>query len=276
MPDTLGTGSHDDGLPAAMFPSTHSWSAMPRTRSLCQSTLLVSSLLAAAALPSTVVSAQVAYVDTQGREWRQVKGTTGHTWDQIAAVCPTDGATECSGTIGGLDLTGWVWATDAQVAELFSEFVPLILEDPSFGGPNYALPAMFFFGSFQPTFEFYTTFGGYNYVSGWTSTAADGTAITAEVGAQWNPFNSSWSVAGLAESGSTSAYRGIWLVHLPPSNEPADLDGDGSVNGTDLALVLGAWGDTWQAPEPPIAADLDGDGIVGGADIAMILGAWTN
>jgi len=249
---------------------------MPHTHSNCWSFHSMAICLATAALPSTAASAQVAYVDTLGREWRQVKGTAGHTWDQVAAVCPTDGTTVCRGTIGTLDLTGWVWATDAQVTQLFSEFVPLILEDSSFGGPKYALPAMFFFGSFQPTFEFYTTFGGYNYVSGWTSTAADGTAVTAEVGAQWNPFNSSWSVEGTAESSSTSALRGIWLVHLPPSREPADLDGNGFVNGADLAILLGAWGNTWQPPEPPIAADIDGSGIVDGADLAMILGAWTN
>lgn len=53
---------------------------------------------------------------------------------------------------------------------------------------------------------------------------------------------------------------------------PADLDGDGLVNGADLAALLAAWG-----PCPPkggCPADLDGDGSVDGADLAALLSAW--
>ncbi len=50
----------------------------------------------------------------------------------------------------------------------------------------------------------------------------------------------------------------------------SDLDGDGSVGQTDLALVLGAWGS--QVPGDP--ADVDGSGLVGPEDLARILGAW--
>lgn len=46
-----------------------------------------------------------------------------------------------------------------------------------------------------------------------------------------------------------------------------DLDGNGIVNGLDLAIVLGAWG----TPD----ADLSGDGTTGGADITIILGNWS-
>ena len=41
-----------------------------------------------------------------------------------------------------------------------------------------------------------------------------------------------------------------------------------SVNGADLAIVLGAWG----INDSP--ADFDGDGDVDGADLAVVLGAW--
>jgi hypothetical protein len=54
----------------------------------------------------------------------------------------------------------------------------------------------------------------------------------------------------------------------PPAGP--DLDGDGSVSGADLAILLGAWGDCGGCP-----ADLDGDGLVGAADLAMLLAAWT-
>lgn len=49
-----------------------------------------------------------------------------------------------------------------------------------------------------------------------------------------------------------------------------DVNGDGRVNGADLALVIASWG-ICPAPCP---TDLNGDGIVNGTDLAMILGAW--
>ena len=47
-----------------------------------------------------------------------------------------------------------------------------------------------------------------------------------------------------------------------------DLDGNGSVGGSDLAILLGAWGSKGGP------ADLDGDGVVGGSDLAILLGSW--
>ena len=48
---------------------------------------------------------------------------------------------------------------------------------------------------------------------------------------------------------------------------PADLNGDDSVNGTDLGALLGAWGTAGPA-------DLNGDGTVNGADLGQLVGAW--
>jgi hypothetical protein len=50
---------------------------------------------------------------------------------------------------------------------------------------------------------------------------------------------------------------------------PADLNGDGQVDGADLAIMLGAWG-----PCVDCNADLDLSGMVDGADLAVLLGAW--
>lgn len=51
-----------------------------------------------------------------------------------------------------------------------------------------------------------------------------------------------------------------------------DLDGDGRVGGSDLALLLAAWGpaETLEG----LRGDLDGDGSVGGSDLAILLAAW--
>lgn len=54
-----------------------------------------------------------------------------------------------------------------------------------------------------------------------------------------------------------------------PTGVAGDVNGDGSVNGIDLALLLGQWGG-------PGSADIDGSGLVGGADLALLLNAWTN
>ena len=56
-------------------------------------------------------------------------------------------------------------------------------------------------------------------------------------------------------------------ISAEPAGNPADLNGDGFVNGADLALLLGQWGGSG-------TADLTGDGIVNGADLAILLGAW--
>jgi len=52
------------------------------------------------------------------------------------------------------------------------------------------------------------------------------------------------------------------------SGIPGDLNGDGIVNGADLAILLGQWGTSG-------SADLNGNGVVDGADIAILLGSWS-
>lgn len=55
---------------------------------------------------------------------------------------------------------------------------------------------------------------------------------------------------------------------MPPTANPADLDGNGTVGAADLAIQLGQWGG-------PGSGDLDGNGTVGAADLALLLGAWS-
>ena len=54
---------------------------------------------------------------------------------------------------------------------------------------------------------------------------------------------------------------------------PADLDGDGAVNGVDLGLLLGSWGECRDGVACP--ADLTGDEEVDGADLGTLLASWT-
>ncbi len=54
---------------------------------------------------------------------------------------------------------------------------------------------------------------------------------------------------------------------LCPVQCPADIDNSGTVNGADIGLLLGNWGQ-------PGAGDINGDGTVNGADLGLLLGAW--
>ncbi|MFO0784220.1 MAG: hypothetical protein U0636_11115 [Phycisphaerales bacterium] len=49
---------------------------------------------------------------------------------------------------------------------------------------------------------------------------------------------------------------------------PADMDGSGVVDGTDLGLLLGSW----DTADP--SADLDASGVVDGTDLGILLGSW--
>ncbi len=52
---------------------------------------------------------------------------------------------------------------------------------------------------------------------------------------------------------------------------PGDINDSGVVNGTDIAIILGAWG-TSGGKFP--RADTDGNAIVDAADLAVVLGGW--
>lgn len=64
------------------------------------------------------------------------------------------------------------------------------------------------------------------------------------------------------------------LVVSPIDAIIGDLNEDGLVNGTDLAVMLGQWGACVGDPELCIA-DLDSDGFVNGADLSLVLGNWS-
>jgi hypothetical protein len=68
---------------------------------------------------------------------------------------------------------------------------------------------------------------------------------------------------------ATPGWRDVIDAEQGPAPCIGDVNGDGAVNGSDMAMVLGAWGST-----ATTTADINGDGIVNGADLAQLLGAW--
>ncbi|MDA0214584.1 MAG: glycosyl hydrolase family 18 protein, partial [Planctomycetota bacterium] len=123
-----------------------------------------------------------------------------------------------------------------------------------------------------------------------TVTARVGQPFVYQITATNSPtsFGATGLPAGMAISSSTGLISGTTVISgnftiqlqatnaggngsatlaLAVSNCPADGNGDGSVDGSDLASMLGAWGQ-------PSAYDINADGITDGSDLAVVLGAW--
>jgi hypothetical protein len=54
---------------------------------------------------------------------------------------------------------------------------------------------------------------------------------------------------------------------------PGDIDGDGAVGGSDLAVLLADWSRS-TAAAGYLASDLSGDGVVDAADLSVLLARW--
>ncbi len=76
-------------------------------------------------------------------------------------------------------------------------------------------------------------------------------------------------LVGPASSAGATAF-GSFVIE---SARIGDLNGDGVVNGADLASLLGSWGPCPPAPTP-CPADFNGDGVVNARDQAYLLGSW--
>jgi len=75
------------------------------------------------------------------------------------------------------------------------------------------------------------------------------------------------AMLGLFKPGSIPSMA-VSVVGPSAPSIPGDLNDDGQVNGTDLSMLLAAWGTS-----DPVA-DLNDDGIVDGTDLSMLLGDW--
>jgi hypothetical protein len=64
----------------------------------------------------------------------------------------------------------------------------------------------------------------------------------------------------------------LWKIDDGAPKCQADLTRDDLVDGNDLAIVLGQWGDCTASVGCP--ADMNDDGVVDGNDLTIILGAW--
>jgi hypothetical protein len=112
----------------------------------------------------------------------------------------------------------------------------------------------------------------YRVMLGFQPDLSDGVAVaeTAATSVVPPPLDPSstyyWRVDAIADGCTTEGP--IWSFATAAALcEPAALyDGDCIVDGTDLGILLGAWGTA--------AMDLTGDGTTDGADLGVLLGAW--
>lgn len=127
-----------------------------------------------------------------GREWNELFPTTGLTWAQVATVCPTDGATPCAGTVGGKDLSGWVWATSDQVLELMEGYAPGVTAatPQAYSGSGAFGYGAGFLNDFRWTRFTSLTYFYQEDTAGWTaSRAADGLPIAGGASFQYPIFD---------------------------------------------------------------------------------------
>ncbi len=103
----------------------------------------------------------------------------------------------------------------------------------------------------------------------WTELSDSGAVAKTYAGFAYDRARKNFVLAGgssIADSNYSTAQT--WIASAPCTGPVGDLDCDGTVGASDLALLLGGWG-------PGESGDLDGDGSVGPGDLAILLGNWS-
>jgi hypothetical protein len=217
----------------------------------------------ATTLYSTFSGAQAAPVDDgHGKEWRQLTDTVGVSWNQVAEICPRDGISACSGAIDDLDLSGWVWATDAQVIELFSYYTPDILKNPTVAGVSYFFSGSLFLSKIRPTEMIFITYFGFEEAAGWTSSKDYSSlpvvgAVSTEI--DFATLGGRFSVVAGGDPDMADSSVGVFLFRPTGFGTNAIIANDdvGQVaspaGGTALASVLG---NDWLSGGPATTASV--------------------
>ncbi len=169
----------------------------------------LAAVLATLVLVATIGTSTASAAPTFGdKQWNELFPTTGLSWAQVASVCPTDGATPCNGTVGGRNLTGWVWATSDQVLELMENYAPGIstgdYTNAGFGA------AIGFLNDFRWTTYTALTYFYTEYTDGWTASRdANDLPISGSASFQ-TPFFAGGIGVGSGPD-QASPYRGVFL-----------------------------------------------------------------
>jgi hypothetical protein len=144
---------------------------------------------------------------------------------------------------------------------------------------------------FMPSLDPASTFGSRPYALSWDGNYAVGRSWDTDgvsKAVRWNTHGNTIERLPLAAGAQDSRAFGVsgnggavvgWMrrtdgtryaVKWAPPACPADINGDHTVSGADLGLMLAAWGTTGAS----VPSDLNHDGVVGGADLGLLLAAW--
>lgn len=191
------------------------------------------------------------FVDSLGREWRQLTDTVGYSWNQIntGGVDGCEASTGlCSGKLGGAgaSLDGWTWASAVDVNQLFHDLG--INDGPGTGYGNPAAgdpvppspiiytkvdsiwaPAILFNGPFKPTSVApgVTVADGLTFVSGYSrslqypETSSPNFSLNPHI-YDWEPGKDDQaSTAHIVWTGfPASPTDGIWMYRVSAIPEP--------------------------------------------------------
>ncbi len=186
--------------------------------SLCRNKLIGSAAQLVLILFTIGISNAQVVNDGHGKEWR-LPQSTFLSWNQVATICPQDGVSRCSGSIGTQNLDNWVWATDEQVLQLMSYYEPAMLTNRSVSGFPYSTSATNFLNAFHAPIIPPPPCGGYfcfgessQSLSGWTATKDSyGSPYLGSSSASFFT-GGSFSVTPNAAAAQGS---GVWLWHDP-------------------------------------------------------------
>lgn len=131
--------------------------------------LLFKSFLCLFALVSTaLVVNQFTSASTVGVNEYSI-GPRNVSWSDTASVCPLDGVTPCQGLLGGVDVTGWIWATEQQARDIANDYVPILATAQYVAGPAYVTQAAQLIGVWGHTYYQSSTYQYTELTEGWTS-----------------------------------------------------------------------------------------------------------
>lgn len=179
-----------------------------------------------------------------------------------------------------------LWRPITGIWEADTDGNPATIAEPGWLGLSYSPSVLVFTPPFPAWVSGHATFGAVhaavlrNYLG---TDAVTFTVTSDDTPGYWRTFHSLDAAA--RENGRSRIWLGVhWQADAEGGYEigtalgnyvsanflrrMGDLDGDGVVNGIDLAVLLGQWG------QSGIAADLNRDGAVNGADLALLLGNW--
>lgn len=74
--------------------------------------------------------------------------------------------------------------------------------------------------------------------------------------------------AGVMGAGTTTFFGGFWAAEIEPAPCPADYNGDGGIDGTDIQVFFEDWENAVHR------ADLNLDGGIDGADVQYFFQVW--